>query len=254
MNKDQKTQQDQFLPLPNLPPGKTLGGRMIFSLRQIADLQVASVLLHLKPWLKKTTGQLLEVGCGAQPYRFLVPPACKYQALDWEGAQKYFQYKIPDTVYYDGKFFPFEPKSFDCLFHTEVLEHIWDYEGFLSECSRVLKPQGKMFFSVPFQARNHYIPQDYWRFTPAALERILGNCGFERIQITARGTDITVATYKCLSILYRWLTGPVIEKLFFILFLPFLLPLLLLGMASLHLRCGSEDDCLGYCIEAVKKE
>ena len=146
-------------------------------------MQVSSVYRHLRPWLRERDGTLLEVGCGAQPYRHLVPTGCRYTGLDCEEAEAHFSYRLPDTVYYQGEKFPFENASFDSLFHTEVLEHIFHYGQFLAECRRVLKPSGSMFFTVPFQARYHYIPHDFFRFTPAALERMLAEAGFRNIEI-----------------------------------------------------------------------
>ena len=136
-------------PMSNMPPGNSLAGKLRFLTRTLMDMQVASVLQHLEPWLKKQSGSLLEVGCGAQPYRHLVPAVCRYTGLDWEQAEANFKYRLPDTVYYDGERFPFADGSFDNLFHTEVLEHIYHPGQFLAECRRVMKPSGTMSLTLP---------------------------------------------------------------------------------------------------------
>lgn len=195
--------KEQFQPPPNLPPGDTLLSRFLFGARIWLDLSVCSVLSGLVPWLEKRSGTLLEVGCGAQPYRKFVPSICKYQGLDWQGSEQVFKYKINDVIYYDGINFPFPAESFDSIMHTEVLEHTQDPELFLYECARVLRTEGNMFFSVPFQARYHYIPFDYWRFTPAGLDLLLRRCGFSRWTISPRGSDISVAALKGISLGYR---------------------------------------------------
>jgi SAM-dependent methyltransferase len=238
-------------PVANNPPGKTIIGRLLFSLRLALDLQVASVLRHLRPWLEERNGNLLEVGCGAQPYRHLVPSSCHYTGLDWEQAEAHFNYRLPDTVYYRGDIFPFEDGSFDHLFHTEVLEHVYQAGLFLAECRRVLQPEGTMFFTVPFQARYHYKPHDYFRYTPAALERMLGEAGFRQIEIRPRGSDITVAAYKCISVFYRWIQSGLAGKLAALLVSPVAILVLLLGALSLRSSIGSPDDCLGYTVTAV---
>jgi SAM-dependent methyltransferase len=246
------THQDKegFRPPANNPPGTTFTGKALFFMRSILDMQMGSVYLHLRPWLKERNGTLLEVGCGAQPYRHLLPASCRYTGLDWNEAESHFDYRLPDTIYYDGNQFPFEDGVFDNLFHTEVLEHVYHAGPFLSECHRVLKPSGTMFFSVPFQARYHYKPHDFFRYTPAALERMLDETGFRQIEIRPRGSDITVAAYKNMSVLYRWLQSGLGGKIAGILLLPFALPILAIGWLSLRLSAGSHDDCLGYTVTA----
>lgn len=241
---------ENFPSPPNLPPDKAPLGRLGFFLRRLFDLQVLSVLKHLIPWLSKRCGQLLEVGCGAQPYRGFVPPGVTYQGLDWSGAGENFGYSAPDTAYYEGGRFPFEDASFDAVFHTEVIEHVYDLRTFLAECRRVLRPGGEFFFTVPFQARYHYIPHDFWRLTPASIELLLGAAGFKDLRIECRGSDITVAAYKVLSLGYRWLQGNLMAKILGLFFMPISLFSLLVGHLSMRFKFGSPDDCLGYAVIA----
>lgn len=98
--------KEGFPPVPNAPPGDTVVGKALFHFRSLLDLQVSSVRRHLRPWLQERSGTLLEVGCGAQAYRYLVPTNCHYTGLDWEEAGANFNYRHPDTVYYQGDTFP----------------------------------------------------------------------------------------------------------------------------------------------------
>lgn len=249
-NQTSPKRRERFPPPPNLPPADTWYGWGLFLARQWADLQVASVLQHLKPWLASRAGDLLEVGCGAQPYRHFVPDACTYCGLEWQGSEEHFGYKAPDTSYYSGGRFPFDDSAFDAVFLTEVLEHVYDTVPFLQECCRVLKPDGELFLAVPFQARYHYIPYDFWRFTPASLERRLGEAGFEGITVAARGTDLTVAAYKILSVLYRWFSGGGVGRIAAFLMSPLGVITLAIGHATLRVPLGSDDDCLGFVAKA----
>jgi hypothetical protein len=47
----------------------------------------------------------------------------------------------------------FRDETFDAILGFEVLEHIPDYCRAFAECARILKPSGKMLFSVPFDTR-----------------------------------------------------------------------------------------------------
>ena len=240
---------------PPANPGQPTSrvGRLKQFVRHFLDLQVATVSADVKPFLQSRTGSLLEVGPGDQPYRHYVPEGVSYTGLEWEYARSEFAMQAPpDVVYYQGGRFPFDDNQYDSVFHTEVLEHVVDYRIFLSECCRVLKPGGQILFSVPFQARFHFIPHDYWRFTPTGLQTIMGDAGFSNILAKPRGSDITIACYKTVAVFYRWAYGGLIGKLVFALFAPSIAILLLIAHASLRFTLGSTDDCLGYTVSATK--
>jgi SAM-dependent methyltransferase len=237
-------------PPPLRPPGASATGKLLFRLRILGDLQSASVLKILAPWLAGRNGRVLEVGCGAQPYRHLLPSECSYIGLDWGRVEEHFGYRVPSTVHYDGRVFPFADGSFDSIFHTEVLEHVYETSQFLGECRRVLKAGGEMFFTVPFQARYHYIPFDFWRYTPAGLKRMMGEAGFAAVEIIPRGNDLTVVAYKNLVLIYRWLRSGLFGKLLGVCAFPCALLCLLAGHLTLRWQVGSTDDCLGYGVRA----
>lgn len=187
------------------------------------------------------------------PYKFLFDEKLKYTGIDWDGAATGFGYDNSSVIHYDGVHFPFVDETFDLVFHTEVAEHIQDIFFFFKECYRVLKKDSKLLFSMPFMARYHYIPHDYWRLTPSSIKMILENSGFKNIAIATRGTDITVACYKVLSVGYRYFLS---KNIFKILFALVLMPLwgcaLLVGQFSLVAKVGETDDCLGYTVYAEK--
>lgn len=242
-------------PLPHISP-QGFVNTVLFNLRLFFDLQVCTVYGDIKKFLKNAGDPILEVGCGLQPYRHLIPKDVAYIAIDWKGADAAFHYKNADTLYFDGGAFPFPDESFNCIFHTEVLEHIYELNQFLSECHRVVVKGGKMFFSIPFSARNHYIPHDYWRLTPACIHKLLNHAGFDSIVIKPRGDDIVVALAKLdtiiLRIIMRTHANKVVQIFRRIIFgsmlaLPFLC-LTLFAHIFLLLKAGSIDDPLGYSV------
>lgn len=177
----------------------------------------------------------------------------EYLGIDTQDAETNFDYKDAEVIYYDGVTFPIDNESVDFVFHSEVIEHIYDTRHFLSECSRVLKKDGKLCFTVPFQARWHYVPWDYWRFTPTSLKNLLEEAGFENIKVTPRSRDICVAAYKVLTIGYRLLLSKSIWRMLIAVILAPIWGLaLLIGQISLYLDIGTEEDCLGYIVYAEK--
>ena len=59
--------------------------------------------------------------------------------------------------------------EYDCVFVSGVLEHIPDFMKAVSEMKRVLRKGGLIVIGVPFNQSLHST-DDYWRFSPYALE------------------------------------------------------------------------------------
>jgi len=86
---------------------------------------------------------------------------------------------MPDVVADLEWRFPFKDECADAIIAFNLMEHIYDFDNFARECHRLLRINGKMYIFVPFLVRFHPDPEDYFRFTPQALSRILKNAGFE---------------------------------------------------------------------------
>lgn len=61
----------------------------------------------------------------------------------------------------------------DFVVCTEVLEHVIDPFAAVAEIYRIVKPNGFVFLSVPFNFRIHGPLPDCWRFTKHGLEVLL---------------------------------------------------------------------------------
>ncbi len=234
---------------------------LLAKLRRFLDLQAASIHQDLSQLLPQVRGKVVDVGCGAQPYRQLFNTTVNYQGIDHQDAVK-FGYEVPDVLLYSGTHWPVESDSVDVVLATETLEHVPDPSKFLSEAERVLKSEGSLVLTVPFSARWHYIPFDYWRFTPSTLATLLTANGFESIAVYARGNGVTVASYKLLTFIYTGygirITGVACQvgvgfaRLFCLpVAILGMLILALVGQVSLTGRGG--DDCLGYTVVARKR-
>jgi len=73
----------------------------------------------------------------------------------------------------------------DLIVALEVLEHVQDPLVAISGCFSVLNENGKLILSTPWVIPIHDRPFDFYRFTPAALERYLSQ--FKQTQVYARG-------------------------------------------------------------------
>jgi SAM-dependent methyltransferase len=105
--------------------------------------------------------------------------------------------------------FPFNDKEFDYALCFNLLEHIFDYKNLVGEACRVLKNGGKLIGAVPFLTGVHADPNDYFRYTKSALERIFKASGFEDVQIEALGYGPFVVGYYTISFLIPRFLRPV---------------------------------------------
>lgn len=80
---------------------------------------------------------------------------------------------------------PFQKESFNMVLLLEVLEHIENYELALKEIFKILKEKGVLLLTVPLMSVGFH--NDFFRFTPLILEKILNNIGFEMKKLVSVG-------------------------------------------------------------------
>jgi SAM-dependent methyltransferase len=68
---------------------------------------------------------------------------------------------------------PFADASVGTVLALSTFEHVRRFWRGFAEVRRVLRPDGALLVSCPFNVRIHCHPSDYWRFTPEALEVLL---------------------------------------------------------------------------------
>lgn len=129
------------------------------------------------------SGSLLDVGCGNKPYKEWYGPRTENSlGCDMEQSDK----NLVDTLCPANQLL-FDDGQFNTVLCTQVLEHVFETSGVLSEAYRVLKPGGKIILTVPFTWEIHEKPYDFYRFTRYSLQEAFANAGFQNIDIKANG-------------------------------------------------------------------
>ncbi len=160
-------------------------------------------------------GMLLDVGVSEGPYRSLFEPLVeRYVGVEYPPS---ILDKQPDLwnildrakksidVFGDGYALPFAADSFDTVLCTEVLEHVASPGKMVKEMASVLKPGGLLLCTVPFSQPLHELPNDYYRFTPSALEKLSEAAGLEVVSITPRGNFASAMSASLAQFSLRWL-------------------------------------------------
>lgn len=68
---------------------------------------------------------------------------------------------------------PYAAGSIGTILAISTLEHVPHFWRAFDEMYRVLRPDGALIVACPFYFHRHAHPNDYWRFTPEALEMLL---------------------------------------------------------------------------------
>jgi SAM-dependent methyltransferase len=244
---------EQFQPISNTPP-VGLTGKLKFYGRMVLDLQILTIYKDVKKYLPLYKGNVLDIGCGQSPYKFLLNKnETKYFGIDIIDANK-FGYYNPDVIAFDGKNIPFESDKFDAVICTEVLEHVRDFQHLIDEIYRTAKTNADIIVTIPWSARYHYIPYDYFRYTPSSLKTMFSE--FSKVYIKHRGTDISVIGSKIIVIFFRGFFPDKAWKYiffpFFLLCLPILILAVIIAQLTILFNIGSKDDPLGYTL-IIKK-
>ena len=146
---------------------------------------------YLRQWLHMhARGSVLDVGCAGGAAAAQLAPECAYVGVDFPATANDL-YATRPQIFADGAWLPFTDDSFDTVLLLEVLEHVTEPERVLSEAARVLKPGGRMLFSMPFLYPVHDAPHDYRRYTEYGLRHAFERAGLlvERMEPRQRGLE-----------------------------------------------------------------
>ena len=240
------------------PKPVKMNSPVIFRLRCLFDLQLSTIFEQLRIEVPRLWGGVIDVGAGESPWRFLLNSNCNYVGLDIANSDDFRMNSLREGItYYEGGEFPFPDKKFTSAICIETLEHVPNSHQMLSEIFRVLDDRGALLLSVPWSARRHHIPFDFFRFTPEGLNHLLVEAGFVGIEISPRGSESHVIENKLLIFAIGNLKGKKnMTYLLKLVSVVFVIPMLgfwfLMAWISQLLGIRSDSDPLGYFVKAFK--
>lgn len=125
-------------------------------------------------------GEILEIGsrrhvkCGLMNNRQFAPDST------WIGIDAQHGDGVDRVC--DAHNMPFMGESFDTILCSDVLGHVKNPQKVISECYRVLRPNGAIIITTLFSFIIHGYPDDFWRFTDSCLAMMLKKAGFSDIR------------------------------------------------------------------------
>jgi ubiquinone/menaquinone biosynthesis C-methylase UbiE len=165
--------------------------------------------MALELWELATDAPVIEVGCGDASFtRELAHYSTNVTALDISASQiadnsrafpriKFVQHDVAEP-------FPFPDNSFEVVWCSEVLEHLFNPVFAVEEMHRILRPGGRLLVTVPYHGRFkdvlialfkwdvHFSPTNpHIRFyTTKTLSRMVEDAGFRSVRTRTCGMGI----------------------------------------------------------------
>jgi SAM-dependent methyltransferase len=126
--------------------------------------------------------RVLDLGCGSGnsvDWFRGHDPAIDWVGVDIADSQEARARRRTDAVFmsYDGVRVPFDDRTFDLVYSSQVLEHVPDPAVHLREIARVLRPGGILVGST--SQLEPYHSMSYWNITPFGFVRLAEAAGLE---------------------------------------------------------------------------
>lgn len=121
---------------------------------------------------------VLDAGAGDGHWRNYLKKDIRYIAMDMGVGDSKVDYSGND-IKGDLRQIPLEDNSVDMIICIQVLEHLPEPWKVIKEYSRILKPNGFLFMSLPHSVPIHQEPYDFYRYTKYGVEFLLNDNNFK---------------------------------------------------------------------------
>ena len=174
--------------------------------------------------IPKGVNSILDVGCGkGWVAKEFLPKGKTVVSLDISVTNPSIVKKLyPNPKHFaitaDSFHLPFNNESFDCVIASEIIEHVFDPEGFVKELFRVVKKGGSLIITTPYKEKIvYYLCIHCNQKTPAnahihsfdekKLESLYSGNDFESFEYETFGNKILLflRTYVILQFFPLWL-------------------------------------------------
>jgi SAM-dependent methyltransferase len=141
--------------------------------------------LSEKGFLKKYTPKGIILNLGSGP-KVINPKIINVDIFPYAGV----------SIVADISSLPYESRSVDAVICNTVLEHVTNPEKVIEEISRVMKPGGLVYITVPFLFPFHASPDDYKRWSASGIKNLMSE--FEIVESGIRaGPFSTFCLWIC---------------------------------------------------------
>ena len=160
------------------------GGRFTpWKFNWLANHKILAVLRRVRHHAR---GDLLDVGCGSQPFAHVFAgQVSRYWGTDLAASPYLGEARLDAFARAEAQ--PFRAASFDTVLGLSMLTYLPEPGRMLAEAHRVLRPGGVLILEFTQMVPLHDEPHDYFRFTRFGAEHLLREAGFDPLETVPVG-------------------------------------------------------------------
>jgi len=163
--------------------------------KKYSILRIVQILNLIKLNL---TGNILDIGSKKSPNNISNVLKNEIKFLDkYSKSEEDIKIDLEEEELLDK----YKDYKFDNVLLMNVLEHIYNFQNCLKICFFFTKKGGKLVGSTPFLFRYHGSPNDYFRYTKDALEKMMIKTGYYNVKIEPICGGIFISFYSAIFLI-----------------------------------------------------